>query len=152
MSYLGWRWTQYLTCIMAVFFGTLGLLIVPETYAPILLQRRAKKRRLATKNMAYHSDLDKIQITPKDLVIKYLYRPFEMLLKEPILLCSKLKASLFLSRRSTPIWICVFVYWARNLIHLGLLNGEINIFTVFQSNFLSYIVHILHLWSHLLVI
>ena len=33
---MGWRWTAWLTLIMAAFFGIPAFLFVPETYAPIL--------------------------------------------------------------------------------------------------------------------
>lgn len=84
-SHLGWRWTEYLTAIMAFFFGTIGFLAVPETFAPVLLSRRASKIRFATKNWAIHAERDEQQVDLKNIAEKYFLRPFEMLLKEPIL-------------------------------------------------------------------
>jgi DHA1 family multidrug resistance protein-like MFS transporter len=84
-SHLGWRWTEYITAIMGFFFGAIGFLAVPETYAPVLLSRRASKIRFATKNWAIHSELDEHQVDAKNIAEKYLLRPFAMLLKEPIL-------------------------------------------------------------------
>lgn len=86
MSYLGWRWTAWLTLIMAGSFGLIGLFIVPETFAPILLQKRAKKIRYETKNWAIHSELDEKEVDFKEIAEKYLLRPFTMLALEPILL------------------------------------------------------------------
>ncbi|KAH7021784.1 major facilitator superfamily domain-containing protein [Macrophomina phaseolina] len=83
---LGWRWTEYFTAIMAFFFGAVGLIVVPETYAPVLLQRRAKKVRYETRNWAIHSKHDENQVDFKSVVQKYLARPFAMLVLEPILL------------------------------------------------------------------
>jgi len=84
-SYLGWRWTQWITLIMVSFFACLGLLFVPETYAPVLLQRKAKKIRFETQNWAIHSAADERKVDFHDIVTRYLLRPFAMLLKEPIL-------------------------------------------------------------------
>ncbi|KAL5379202.1 hypothetical protein DPSP01_008651 [Paraphaeosphaeria sporulosa] len=84
-SHLGWRWTEYITAIMAFFFGTVGFLTVPETFAPVLLSRRASKIRFATKNWAIHAKRDEQQVDLKNIAEKYLLRPFAMLLKEPIL-------------------------------------------------------------------
>lgn len=84
-SHLGWRWTEYITAIMGFFFGALGFLCVPETFAPILLSRRAKKIRFETKNWAVRAKRDEEQFDIKSIVEKYLLRPFSMLLKEPIL-------------------------------------------------------------------
>lgn len=86
MSYLGWRWTEYITAIMAFFFGAVGFLIIPETFGPLLLQQRAKKIRHKTKNWAIHAKLDESEVNLKELLEKYLLRPFTMLALEPILL------------------------------------------------------------------
>lgn len=64
----------------------MGLIVVPETYAPVLLQRRAKKVRYETRNWAIHSKHDENQVDFKSVVQKYLARPFAMLVLEPILL------------------------------------------------------------------
>jgi MFS transporter, DHA1 family, multidrug resistance protein len=71
---------------MASFFGTIGVLIVPETSHSKILQSRAKKIRFETKNWAIHSQRDTINVNLKSLVNTYLLRPFEMLFREPILL------------------------------------------------------------------
>ncbi|KAF1963972.1 MFS general substrate transporter [Bimuria novae-zelandiae CBS 107.79] len=84
-SHLGWRWTEYITAIMGFFFGTIGFLTVPETFAPVLLSRRAAKIRFATKNWAIHAKCDEQQIDLRSIAEKYLLRPFSMLFKEPIL-------------------------------------------------------------------
>jgi DHA1 family multidrug resistance protein-like MFS transporter len=84
-SYLGWRWTAYITLIMAAFFGSIGFFIVPETSHSKILQSRAKKIRFETKNWAIHSQRDTINVDLKSLVNTYLFRPFIMLSREPIL-------------------------------------------------------------------
>lgn len=84
-SSLGWRWTEYITAIMAFFFGFLAILFVPETYHPVLLQRRAKKLRYETNNWAIHSKHDEQHINIKAIASKVLVKPFVMMAKEPIL-------------------------------------------------------------------
>ncbi|KAJ5388624.1 Citrinin biosynthesis cluster MFS transporter mrr1 [Penicillium cosmopolitanum] len=86
-SYLGWRWTAWLTLIASSFFGLLALIIVPETYSPKLLQMRAARLRRETRNWALHSFLDEHEPSMSDIVYKYLLRPFQMLAMEPILIC-----------------------------------------------------------------
>jgi MFS transporter, DHA1 family, multidrug resistance protein len=85
-SYLGWRWTAWLTLIMATSFGSIAMMIVPETFAGTILQRRAARLRYETKNWALHSKLDEQRVSASDILTKYLYRPFQMLILEPILL------------------------------------------------------------------
>lgn len=84
-SYLGWRWTAYIPLILSAFSWTLGLLVVPETYGPVLLQRRAKHLRHETRVWSIHSKMDEQEITIRSLVVKFLGRPYLMLFQEAIL-------------------------------------------------------------------
>ncbi|OKL58194.1 hypothetical protein UA08_06654 [Talaromyces atroroseus] len=86
-SYLGWRWTAWITLIAAAFFACIAFIIVPETFGPVILQKRAARLRVETKNWAYHSTLDENPPRPKDFITRYAMRPFEMLMLEPILVC-----------------------------------------------------------------
>ncbi|CZR52746.1 probable fluconazole resistance protein [Phialocephala subalpina] len=85
-SYLGWRWTAWITLIMAAFFGTIGFFLVPESSHSAILQTRAKKLRFETQNWAIHSQRDTIQVDLNAIIHTYLFRPFKMLFQEPILL------------------------------------------------------------------
>ena len=84
-SYLGWRWTQWLTLLMAALFGGMGLLVIPETSAARILQLRAREMRYETKNWALHSKADENRVTANTILTVYLVRPFVMLSQEPIL-------------------------------------------------------------------
>lgn len=70
---------------MAALFGTIGLLIIPETSAARILQIRAKNLRFETKNWALHAKADETKITAQTIFTVYLIRPFVMLVQEPIL-------------------------------------------------------------------
>lgn len=83
-SYLGWRWTAWITLIMAVFFGVLGWFTFPETYAPVLLKRKAEKMRHETRNWAIHALLDEQPVHVRALFEKYFSKPWVMLAREPI--------------------------------------------------------------------
>ncbi|KAL2042548.1 hypothetical protein N7G274_005042 [Stereocaulon virgatum] len=84
-SYLGWRWTAWLTLIMGASFGILTMMVVSESYAPVLLSQKAAKIRFATRNWAIHAPHDERRVNLGDIVDRYLLRPFKMLLLEPIL-------------------------------------------------------------------
>ncbi|MCJ1307371.1 hypothetical protein MMC25_001017 [Agyrium rufum] len=84
-SSLGWRWTAWLTLIMDVAFCITGLMFVRETYPPILLSRKAYKMRHETKNWALHAKSEEQKVDFHELVVKYLFRPFQMMIQEPIL-------------------------------------------------------------------
>lgn len=57
-----------------------------ESYAPVILQRRATTRRFETKNWAIHAPADEHRANLQEIVTKYLFRPWKMLILEPILL------------------------------------------------------------------
>lgn len=94
-SYLGWRWTAWVTLIVAAVFGPIAFVCLPETYPPVLLQRRAAKVRHQTKRWAYHSKLDESPITVQILLRKYLSRPIVMLFSEPIVSLIMTPSSIF---------------------------------------------------------
>ena len=84
---IGWRWLEG---IMAIFTGVLlifGMLTIPETYSPVILQRRAKALSKRT-GKHYISMLEKRQgrTTPKAAFEKALTRPWILLFTEPIVL------------------------------------------------------------------
>lgn len=84
-SYLGWRWTAWLTLILVVVVGGISLVVIPETSAPRILQARAKKLRYKTKNWALHAKADERQLDLNIMLTVYLVRPFVMIVQEPIL-------------------------------------------------------------------
>lgn len=102
-SYLGWRWTAWITLIMGASSGLLGLIVIPETYHPRLLQLRAAKLRYETKNWAFHSRADENKKDVKTMVQTYLFRPIQMLIQEPILLLVTLYMAL--------VWGILFLFF-----------------------------------------
>lgn len=84
-SYLGWRWTAWVTFIVSIVSFFIGFVCVPETFAPVLLQRRATKLRHDTQNWALHSKLDETPVHWKSMFQKYFFKPIVMLVEEPIL-------------------------------------------------------------------
>ncbi|KAF1998745.1 citrinin biosynthesis transporter CtnC [Amniculicola lignicola CBS 123094] len=84
-SHLGWRWTSWITLIMAGLFGAIGLLVIPETSANKILQTRAAKLRKSTGNLGFHAKVEKQKLTVDMVISVYLVRPFKMILQEPIL-------------------------------------------------------------------
>jgi MFS transporter, DHA1 family, multidrug resistance protein len=84
-SHLGWRWTSWITLIMAGFLGGVGLFVIPETSGARILQLRAAKLRKETADTRYYAKADENKLTAKTVVNVYLLRPFVMFLQEPIL-------------------------------------------------------------------
>ncbi|KAL9128600.1 MAG: hypothetical protein Q9217_002765 [Psora testacea] len=84
-SYLGWRWTEWITVFLGFFSFALGFICLPETYHPLILQNNARRLRHETKNWALHSKADEEHISPRVIAEQYLFRPFKMFWMEPIL-------------------------------------------------------------------
>jgi len=84
-SYLGWRWTEHLTYIMAFFFFALDVLFLPETYGPVLLAQKAKKLRHERMIWAIHARQEEKEISFKTIFEVYLSRPLKMLVLEPMI-------------------------------------------------------------------
>jgi MFS transporter, DHA1 family, multidrug resistance protein len=82
---LGWRWTMWETLIISVFFYTPTLLILRETYGPVILQHKAAQLRFETKNWALHSRRDEQPVQARALLRKYGLKPAIMIMQEPIL-------------------------------------------------------------------
>ncbi|KAF2223058.1 major facilitator superfamily [Elsinoe ampelina] len=86
MSYLGWRWTEYITAIMGFFGLFLLLVLMEETYPPIILVNKASELRRRTKNWGIHAKQEEIEVDLRELLEKNLSRPMRMLFTEPIVL------------------------------------------------------------------
>ncbi|KAF9269101.1 MFS polyamine transporter [Marasmius fiardii PR-910] len=82
-----WRWIIWIMMIFAGVATASAILLLPETYAPVLLLRKAQRLRQqdpeGTKNLyAEHETMD---FSFKGIIHRTIYRPFQMLGKEPIL-------------------------------------------------------------------
>lgn len=82
----GWRWLYWLQLILSGVAWFLITVTVPETYAPTILKRRAKKLRKAENDPKYvtEGELNALPINEKLRIV--LLRPFQLLLLEPIVL------------------------------------------------------------------
>ncbi|KAH7022264.1 major facilitator superfamily domain-containing protein [Ilyonectria destructans] len=83
----GWRWIEGLLAIFTGVFWIIGTLLVPETYSPVILRRRAEKLSKMTGKI-YKSKLE-IENGTKNLYTEFkitLSRPWLLLFQEPIVL------------------------------------------------------------------
>jgi multidrug resistance protein len=84
---VGWRWVEG---VMAIFTGVLwitGSLTIPETYAPVILRRRAAKLSILT-GKVYKSKIE-AQQGKKTIIAEFktaLSRPWVLLFREPIVM------------------------------------------------------------------
>lgn len=74
-----WRWTQYVTGIGMMFMVVLDVLVLDESYAPVLLVKKARSLRYESGNWALHAAHEEWNVTLSELGHKYLVRPFQLL-------------------------------------------------------------------------
>ena len=104
-KYAGWRWLYWVNMIFAgvVYVPTifqvgftmltgrwLFTLAVPETFAPIILKKRAQALRKETNDGSYCTEQEIHRRPLSEIVVETLVRPFQMLVTEPILLLMSL--------------------------------------------------------------
>lgn len=83
-SYLGWRWTEYITGIMGALALCLEAIFLEETYMKTILRKRASHIRAETRNYAIHHISEEEVLDIGSLVHKQLLLPLKLLFLEPI--------------------------------------------------------------------
>lgn len=83
---------------MMIFAGSctlLGFLFLPETFAPVLLARKAKRLRKANpeKSTEIYAESERVSWAPSAVLERTIFRPFKMLFVEPILLLATIYLS-----------------------------------------------------------
>ncbi|KAJ5178068.1 Major facilitator superfamily domain general substrate transporter [Penicillium coprophilum] len=88
---IGWRWVQGVCVIFIGVIGIVGTIFIPETYGPVLLQRRAHQLAKAD-GKVYVSVLERNQgkKKPSEVFKRALFRPWVFLFLEPIVLVASL--------------------------------------------------------------
>lgn len=105
----GWRWVEGLIAIFTAILTVFGFFMIPETYAPVLLKKRAAKLSEATGHV-YRSKYEKDRrIAIGELFKGALSRPWALLFKEPIVFLLSLYlaivyATLYVSFHTISVW------------------------------------------------
>ncbi|KAF7969482.1 hypothetical protein HWV62_27281 [Athelia sp. TMB] len=86
-SYLGWRWVYWVMMIFAGFCTAVMILCLPETFAPVILQKKARALRRAApaQNASLYAEHERLDWSARGVLHRTLYRPFHMLATEPVL-------------------------------------------------------------------
>ena len=81
-----------ITGIMMMVVLVVDLLVLDESYAPMLLIYKARELRAETGNWSLHAKHEEWNVNVKEMAHKYLIRPFQLLFT-PILFCMASYAS-----------------------------------------------------------
>lgn len=128
---ISWRWTWYVLLIWASVVLVVISILVPETYAPVVLRDKAKKKRAETGDESWKA---KLEVSDKSIlrtVVGSLYRPFFILFLDPMCFCLCLFSAillgiLYLFFGAFPLVfseVYDFNLWQNGLAFLGILTG-----------------------------
>lgn len=131
LSEAGWRWNyvcllvtqdltphdkhillQYLLLIIVGLTWVLSTLMLPETYAVVLLRRRAQKLRKETGDPSYMTEEERFRMPLSEILRTALIRPMELFFTEPIILfitvsVNVLHATLVLTKMFFQLYLCL---------------------------------------------
>jgi hypothetical protein len=85
---------------LGIIFNIYRVLALARSFGPlapngaVILQAKARRLRLVTDNQSLYSKFDEYSVSWRTLIIRYLLRPFIMLIQKPILVLSALYISL----------------------------------------------------------
>ena len=92
-QHLGWRWTEYIEAIWVFAILALTIFAMPEVYGPVLLKRKAIKKRKDTGDERFHNPHEDVKVDFNSIITKHLVRPLRMLFTEPMVTCIAIYAS-----------------------------------------------------------
>ncbi|GMM37501.1 Tpo1 protein [Saccharomycopsis crataegensis] len=122
-SYLGWRWTEYITGILGAVSLVLIVLVYEESHHPIILVRKAEDLRRRTGNWGIRAAHEEFSLSFREIAEKNISRPLVLLFTEPILFLITIYVSfvygiLYLCLTAFPL---VFEYgygWKGGIVYL----------------------------------
>lgn len=122
-SYLGWRWTMYISGIMGSLVLLLVLFFVRESYPPKVLVIRAATMRQVSGNWALSAPLEQFEFNMHDILNRTVERPLFMLMVEPILLLICLYHGfiygiLYLCLAAVPFIFTTYYGWSGGNVYL----------------------------------
>jgi len=95
-QYISWRWTFYVLLIWSGGMLASIVVFVPETYHPVMLKKKAQNMRKEKGDERWKAPLEKSTKSIPRTILHSLYRPFQLLLLEPMCLNLCLFSSILL--------------------------------------------------------
>ncbi|CAL5874945.1 uncharacterized protein PFLUO_LOCUS9248 [Penicillium psychrofluorescens] len=128
-----WRWTFYVLLIWTGVLLISMVFLVPETYHPVLLRRKAQKLRKETGEDRWKAPIEKLSRSVAQTVLRSMYRPLLLLALEPMCLnlcifSAILLGILYLFFGAFQLVfdeVYGMVLWQRGLCFLGLFVGMV---------------------------
>ncbi|VDC02268.1 unnamed protein product [Peniophora sp. CBMAI 1063] len=88
LAYAGvsWRWTFWIAAIFALICLLLSVCTLPETYAPVILKKKAQLKLQETGDVRYCAKLEVQKAPLQQRIGRVLGTPFKILFQEPVLI------------------------------------------------------------------
>ncbi|KAH9009940.1 putative caffeine resistance protein 5 [Lactarius deliciosus] len=144
----GWRWTIWEILWLSGATLVLLLFFFPETSAANILYRRAKRLRKLTGNPSIKSasEIAAAAMTPRDVAVDILVRPFALNFQEPIVLVLNIYigliyALLYIWFESFPIVFIGIYHWREQMLGLSFLGIFAGAFIVIPP-FFAYLYYV----------
>ncbi|PSS03454.1 major facilitator superfamily domain-containing protein [Coniella lustricola] len=130
-SNVNWRWTHYFMIMWAFCMFVAIFFIVPETYHPVVLKKKAKHLRKTTGDDRWKAPIEKSNKSVGRTVGRALLRPFQILAFEPMALVLNIHSALLLGILYLFFGAFAIVFegaygfnlWQTGLAFLGMLVG-----------------------------
>ncbi|KAJ4419745.1 hypothetical protein N0V82_004788, partial [Gnomoniopsis sp. IMI 355080] len=128
---INWRWTHYVMIIWAFCMFLAICFFVPETYHPVILRKKALKKRKDTGDERWKAPIEKSNKSMVRTVGYSLMRPFQILAYEPMALILDIYSAILLGILYLFFGAFPFVFegafgfnlWQTGLTFLGMLFG-----------------------------
>ncbi|WPH00743.1 MFS general substrate transporter [Acrodontium crateriforme] len=85
-QFADWRWSFWVLVIWAGIQWIMIVLFVPETYAPVILRKKAIQKRKDTGDDRWYAPIEKMDRSVTQFVLWSCIRPFQLLIFEPMCL------------------------------------------------------------------
>lgn len=85
--------TMYMQAIITMTVLTLAVFCMPESYAPVLLKRKANRLRKTTGDKRYWHPHEDVKMNLDNIISKHFSRPLRMFFTEPMVTCICIYAS-----------------------------------------------------------
>ncbi|CAI7586543.1 unnamed protein product [Penicillium pancosmium] len=132
-AFTTWRWTFYVLLIWSGVQLISLIVLVPETYHPVLLRRKAHKLRQETGDDRWKAPIEKLERSVPQTVLRSMYRPILLLTLEPMCLNLCIFSAILLgilylffgAFQLVFLEVYGFTIWQRGLCFLGLFVGMV---------------------------
>lgn len=135
---LGWRWTIWPLFCLNGFVWILLFFTFPETNSETILSRRAAQLRKLTGNNMYCSrgEIKDRQFSMSMLLVETLYRPMELTITEPVLLCSNIYIAylygiLYCFFEAFPLALKANHHFSTGLMGISYISGFVGVIITF---------------------